>query len=312
MSLMVKLGDYHLNKVAEPPHHWRYRPSSLLTILRFYGDKFVRLVRGIEYVRTLVEYGGRSADSDDAIPLEAINLVLPSFQEIEQHCDQLGLRDTGNCVRRLIKELRSFHNVRTYGQAIIELQTSLAEELAHHVFVRVEKPHYYGKNPRFAQLVAEIYPEIAYDVVEAGNCLATGRGTACVFHLMRIMDFGLQKIGPKLKIQKIQNKSWQQILNQMNRAISRMPESTAVLKKKKEVYAEMVALLETVKTAWGDAAMTPKPAHTLKEAETLLGTVSEFMVHVASILNPKSFKPSVDKTRSRSLTPYLQDKIHYN
>ena len=91
-----------------------------------------------------------------------------------------------------------------------------------------------------------------------------------------------------------------------------MPESTAALKKKKEVYAEMVALLESVKTAWGDAAMIPKPAHTLKEAETLLSTVNEFMVHVAFILNPKSFKPSVDKTAGRSLTPYLQDKIHYN
>ncbi|HTD21382.1 MAG TPA: hypothetical protein VK738_01935 [Terriglobales bacterium] len=304
--MMIKPDRYQPSEVADPPHHWRYKPSSLLTILRFYGDKFVRLVRGIDYIRTLVEYGGGCGEAEDMIPLEAINLVLPSYQEIEQYCDQLGLHDTGEHVRRVMKELRSSHNVRTYSQSIIELQSRLAEELSDHVFLRMERPHYYGKNPRFSPLVAEIYPEIANDIVEAGNCLAVGRGTACVFHLMRIMDFGLQKMGPKLKTQKMQNKNWQQILSQFNGAVSRMPESTSALKKKKEVYTEMVSLLESVKTAWGDAAMTPKQVYTVKEAETLLGAVNEFIVHAAAILNPKSFKTPVSKTRSISITPYLQ------
>ncbi len=86
-----------------------------------------------------------------------------------------------------------------------------------------------------------------------------------------------------------------------------MPENTGALKKKKEVYTEMVSLLGSVKTAWGDAAMTPKQVYTVKEAETLLGAVNEFIVHAAAILNPKSFKTPVSKTRSISITPYLQN-----
>jgi hypothetical protein len=312
MSLMVKLSDDRPSKVTEPPHHWRHRPSSLLTILRFYGDKFVLLMRDVEYIRTLVEYGGRSANSENTVPQEAIKLVLPSCQEIEQYCDQLGLHDTGDCVRRLIKELRSSRNVRAYNQFIVELQTRLTEELTHHVFLRVERPYYYGNHPRFAQLVAGIYPEIAHDVVEAGNCLATGRGTACVFHLTRIMDFGLRKIGLKLRVQEMQNKSWQRILSQVNRAVARMGENTAALKKRKEAYIGMAARLEGVKTVWGDADLTPKPVYTVKEAETLLGAVNEFIVHVAAILNPQPFKISVGKTRGTFLSPPPQDKIHYN
>lgn len=299
MSLMVKLSDRHLNEVVEPPHHWRYKPSSLLTILRFYGDKFVRLMRGIEYIRTLVEYGGR-VESGDAVPLEAINLMLPSYQEIKQYCNELGLHDTGEYIGRLIKELHSPQNVGAYSRSIIELQTHLAQELSHHVFLRMESPQYYGKSPQFAQLVTEIYPEVAYDVVEAGNCLAMDRGTACVFHLTRIMEFGLQKIGQRLKIEKMQNKSWQQVLNHISTSVSRMPESTPVLRKKKESYNEMIALFEAVKTAWGDAEIEPKPVYSTKEAETLLCAVNKFMVQVASVLNPKAFKISVAKTRNTS------------
>src|SRR5262245_6153629 len=104
MRTMIKPGHDPANEAAEPPHHWQHKPLSLLTILRFYGDKFVRLVRAIDYIRTLVEYGGGCGETEDAIPLEAINLVLPSYQEIEQYCDQLGLQNTGEHVRKTIKE----------------------------------------------------------------------------------------------------------------------------------------------------------------------------------------------------------------
>lgn len=299
MSVMVKVSDRHFNKGTEPPHHWHDKPSSLLTILRFYGDKFVRLVRDIEYIRTLVEYGG-GPESGAAVPLEAINLMLPSYQEIRQFCDELGLQDTSEYLARLMKDLRSFPNAGNYSRSIVELQSRLAQELSHHVFMRIESPQYYGKSPRFAQMVTEIYPEIAHDVVEAGNCLAMDRGTACVFHLMRIIEFGLQRIGGRLKIEKIHNKNWQQVLSQISVAVSRMPESTTALRKKKEGYTEVVALFETVKMAWGDGAIELKPAHSTKEAEALLCAVNKFMVQVASVLNPKAFKVSVAQSRSTS------------
>ena len=43
-------------------------------------------------------------------------------------------------------------------------------------------------------------PEIIEDIIEAGNCFAFGRYTACVFHLIRVMEKSVQYFGKKLKI----------------------------------------------------------------------------------------------------------------
>src|SRR5262249_13649752 len=40
--------------------------------------------------------------------------------------------------------------------------------------------------------VPDKFPSVVYDVTEAGKCLALGRDTAAVLHLMRVLERGLQ------------------------------------------------------------------------------------------------------------------------
>jgi hypothetical protein len=42
---------------------------------------------------------------------------------------------------------------------------------------------------------------MAEDISEAAQCLALNRPTACVFHLMRVMETGVQILGNRLGIQ---------------------------------------------------------------------------------------------------------------
>jgi hypothetical protein len=44
------------------------------------------------------------------------------------------------------------------------------------------------------------YARTQFDIVEAGNCYAAGRGTAVVFHLMRITETAVQEFGRKLGV----------------------------------------------------------------------------------------------------------------
>ena len=52
----------------------------------------------------------------------------------------------------------------------------------------------------FGDDVARAFPSSKGDIDEAGKCLALDRGTACVFHLMRILEIGLQLLAAKLGI----------------------------------------------------------------------------------------------------------------
>ena len=87
------------------------------------------------------------------------------------------------------------------------------------MFVPPERAAYYDQPELFGKEVNAKFPDIQFDVVEAGNCYAAGRGTAVVFHLMRIMETGVQAFGTKLKVKLAGEKNWQNILDEVNKAI---------------------------------------------------------------------------------------------
>jgi hypothetical protein len=63
----------------------------------------------------------------------------------------------------------------------------------------------YWENPRlFGDDFRAEFPAAAVaEGIEAGNCFAAGRWTACVFHCMRVAEYGLRKIAQTLKVKTI-------------------------------------------------------------------------------------------------------------
>ncbi len=53
--------------------------------------------------------------------------------------------------------------------------------------------HFYAGANLLGEAVQERFPSLATDIDEAGKCFATGRFTATVFHLMRVMEVGVQE-----------------------------------------------------------------------------------------------------------------------
>ena len=51
---------------------------------------------------------------------------------------------------------------------------------------------YQPKTPHFGQDVRGQFPSAIYEMDEASKCLAIGRSTACVFHLMRALEIALK------------------------------------------------------------------------------------------------------------------------
>jgi hypothetical protein len=138
----------------------------------------------------------------------------------------------------------------------------------------------YDKPELFSTEVNAKFPNVQFDIVEAGNCYAMGRATACVFHLMRIMEVGVQKLGTKLGVTLVEEKNWQDILNQINAPISKLPPKSSSTRQ----LAEAAAHLYQVKLAWRNEVMHPKETYTTEEALNLLLQVRNFMVQLASIV----------------------------
>lgn len=98
------------------------------------------------------------------------------------------------------------------------------------------------------------FPALATDIEEAGKCLGTGRTTAAVFHLMRVMETGVQELAGSLGVAVPQEKMWQPLLDEIDKAIRGLPLKDA----KTAQYAEASANLFNVKLAWRNEVMHPK------------------------------------------------------
>ncbi len=127
------------------------------------------------------------------------------------------------------------------------------------------------------------FPDAQGDIEEAGKCYALARGTASVFHLMRIMEIGVQVLGTKFGITNVASKLWSNITNEWSTKIKALPETKPAEKAHKEKLSESWVHLDHVRLAWRNPTMHPKQTYTLDEAKDVYDKVRAFMNSLAPL-----------------------------
>jgi hypothetical protein len=138
--------------------------------------------------------------------------------------------------------------------------------------------HYIGGQGLLGDEVIKRFPDLGTDIEEAGKCLGCGRSTAAVFHLMRVLEVGVQSFGATFNVASTDQKNWQPILNEVNTALNAMPKSDPGRAR----FAELVTLLTAVKFAWRNEVMHPKGVYTEEEAEEIFRATKSFMRKIAA------------------------------
>ena len=136
--------------------------------------------------------------------------------------------------QRLVSDLQGNLGITSLDvkNAVREMRHRLEDELGTHMFYHVRQSVYYEPFKLFGKEVYDKFPNMMEDVSEARKCIALDRPTAAVFHLMRVMEMGVQAFGTKLGVQLANEKNWQVILDQINKEIKsrdqRLPETKAL------------------------------------------------------------------------------------
>ena len=161
-----------------------------------------------------------------------------------------------------------------------QMLTSFSDEMqARHLMVMpLEVCQFYSDAPAFGEAIAAKFPKQSEDIDEAAKCLAMGRNTACVFHLMRVMESAIQRLGKKLKV-KADTKSanWYIIGQDVANAVNAMPGKSPRDAVKKQKYGNASANLNSVRIAWRNDVMHPKATYTFEEAERIFSHVGGFL-----------------------------------
>lgn len=167
-------------------------------------------------------------------------------------------------------------------QAATELSNRMHDALVEQQFLHVspELAKLYTKQQLFGSEVEAKFPQMSEDIAEAGKCLALQRGTATVFHLMRVMEIAVRQFGDKLGITLVSDKNWHNILDEINKAVKALDQKAPQTK----AFAQASAHLYNVKLCWRNEVMHPKQTYTAAEATALFGAVDTFIRDLAELL----------------------------
>ncbi len=134
--------------------------------------------------------------------------------------------------------------------------------------------------PLFGPDVEAKFANMSEDIAEAGKCLALQRPTAAVFHLMRVMELALRKLGDVLGVPLVEDKNWQAVLDGVNKAIKALDHK----QKRTKDLASAASHLYAVKVAWRNEVMHPKQTYTPEQAKAIFDGVRVFVADLAALL----------------------------
>ena len=237
------------------------------------------LLSALGTLEKLKPTGGSLSDENGQL----LRKLRKELLQMMQLFTQLGLSVCAEHTKEILQQLPGM-KMTAFSRAAQELKNNLRRELKGIVclWLPADKEGYFQKTSLFGAEVSKAFPSSSFDIEEAGTCIALSRGTAGVFHLMRVMEVGLRSFARDLGISVPGDKNWGNILREISAAITRLPDGTTTEKEHKEFCSGATAHLSSVKDAWRNPVMHVRGAYTGDQAEDIFTHVRSFIRQLAT------------------------------
>jgi hypothetical protein len=200
-------------------------------------------------------------------------------KEVEKRLDITGYGgDEMACFSPL-----TFGRFRNYAK---DLVTRFKDELSAKLVFTIpygNASYYQSQKPLFGDEVDSKFAQTSEDVAEAGKCIALGRYTASVFHLMRAMEAAVKVLGVRLNVTVVDRNNvdleWGKILSNLSAPIEAMPKGSV-----KENWSAALMLLVHVKQAWRNPTMHPKQTYTEEQAKEIFAATRSFKISLTALV----------------------------
>ena len=148
----------------------------------------------------------------------------------------------------------------------------------------------YDKKHLFGDEVFSKFPSVNADISEAGKCLALDRGTACVFHLMRVVEVGLDALAKRLRIPPQNN--WGQYLRRIAESLDAKKKPLPKwVKRNESFFRDSAMIIAGIKDKWRNPCVHRINEHyTPNQAEDVFDEIKKLMVHLSTKLKERRQK----------------------
>src|ERR1035441_4239104 len=267
----------------ENPH----RLASLWDMLQVLATRFLTVGEIFQAIRTnIVVVAAPQKGLNDQSRSE----LLSYFTSLKTDCDMLALASTRDMLAWIIQDYSA--NQHTYGEVrstVINLSAIFQQELNRHVFLHVdsENSRYMLsvddgiRNPPFGFETARSFPHALRDMLLAGNCFACGYNDACVFHLMRVLEKGLEALAGVFS-EPFKYENWHHVIERLESKIRKIDPSLGQgWKEQQKFYAETACEFMFFKDAWRNHVMHGRDEFDPERAKNIYDHVCGFMKQLA-------------------------------
>ena len=215
-----------------------------------------------------------------------IHAYLPHAERL---ASDLDLDAAQIAAQRIRKRLAAGnYEKRMLVEDVKSLRLRLQDQLTAKQFLYVA-PQYaqlYRQPALFGQEVNDCFADAIDDIQDAGTALATGLGTACVMHLMRVMEVGLKVLARELEVEYAP--SWEAYLTKIEQNISAKHSlKSAEWKHREAIFRDVSGDLLTIKQAWRNPTMHIVKRYTQDQAGEVFSAVGTLLQRMAQNLTPK-------------------------
>jgi hypothetical protein len=249
---------------------------------KFIAERYFDLGRAFCQFEKLLDHFGPALTEDDA------KWLCDGMPALASLCRKIGLKESAKCAERLAPHAHSGADCNALKIRFDELRVLVRSEMEGNLFQWIppyDADYFTQSKPLMGDAVAASFRSAKYDIQEAGKCLALNRNTACVLHLVRVLEVALDVIGNDIGLNP-QSPTWNAYLTGiMPHALRKYPGNGSENREWRAFYSGVEGHLRAVKDAWrNDTIHNPARIYGEQEAKDLLNLVGSFMRHLATKL----------------------------
>lgn len=213
------------------------------------------------------------------------------LETAQRFCQKYGLKETDSGIEHLFWLMRrSGFNISEMAATMDGIFQAFIRELVgiKCLFVEPTKIQYFEQEMLFGNEVSQSFPSAAPEIKAAGNCLSIGLDTACIFHLMRVIELGLRALAKKLKVKfknsPVEYLTWEKIIPAIDSEIAKLNQTSKGKKKSETLafYHGLVGEFNAFKDVWRNNTMHTRCTYDEHQALSAFNHVKGFMQRLAT------------------------------
>lgn len=268
--------------LSENPHGL----VSALDVLRIYAANFVRVGASLERCASSpgikISPQGRADEHTRNSLFDLIETVLADCNDFRLPiAAEIAVHHKMFCEKA--KTNLSFEYI---GRAATEIFRTYQAEVRTKLFVHLstERSSYFQAESLFGDEVSAAFPACASDILCAGDCYALEQDTACVMHLMRVLEIILAAFASKFSVDSTREQ-WHKIIGDIETAVGGLDSKTSTdWREQKEYFSEACKEFRYFKDAWRNHAMHARERYNSAQAKRILEHVGDFARHLSKRL----------------------------